>query len=89
MCRQKRALLFETAKNRHLVDSDLLRRFTGATISCLPGVPLTVDNLLFWRNFGLKSPDNLQELLSDQPSTDLYTSDAVHKCTCSARADVQ
>jgi hypothetical protein len=63
-----RALLFETVKNRHLVDSDLLRRFTGTVISCLPAVPL-----LFWRNFGLKSPENLQELWSDQPSTALYT----------------
>ena len=38
--RQARALLFETVKNRRLVDSDLLRRFTGAAISCLPVVPL-------------------------------------------------
>ncbi len=34
------ALLFESVKNRRLVDSDLLRRFTGAVISCLPGVTL-------------------------------------------------
>ena len=27
LCRQARALLFEAAKNRRLVDSDLLRRF--------------------------------------------------------------
>ena len=84
--RQVRALLFEVAKNRRLVDSDLLRRFTGAAISFLPAVPLAhfhlrevfnvqeqykprsflhqtaVDNLVFWRNFGLKSPENLQEL---------------------------
>jgi hypothetical protein len=84
--RQARALLFEAAKNRRLVDSDLLRRFTGAAISCLPSVSLVrfhlrevfnaqeqykprsflsqaaVDNLLFWRNFGLNSPENLQEL---------------------------
>ena len=88
---------FRGSQNRHLVDSDLLRRFTGATISCLPAVPLArfhlrevfngqeqykprsflsqaaVDNLLFWRNFGLKSPENLQELWPDQPSTALYT----------------
>ncbi len=38
--RQARAMLFETAKNRRLVDSDLLRRFSGAAISCLPAVPL-------------------------------------------------
>ncbi len=31
-----------------------------------------VDNLLFWRNFSGKSPENLQEL-SDLPSTALYT----------------
>jgi hypothetical protein len=95
--RQKRALLFEASKNRRLVDSDLLRRFAGAAISCLPAVPLarfhlrevfnsqeqyktrsflsqgTVDNLLFWRNFSGKSPENLQELWPDQPSTALYT----------------
>ena len=95
--RQPRALLFEAAKNRRLVDSDLLRRFTGADISYLSAVPMTrfhlrevfntqeqyksrsflhqaaVDNLLFWRNFGLKSPENLQELWPDQPSTSLYT----------------
>ena len=39
--RQTRELLFEEAKNRHLVDSDLLCRFTGAFISCLTAVPLT------------------------------------------------
>ena len=38
--RQARALLFEAANNRRLVDSDLLRRFSGAAISCLPAVPL-------------------------------------------------
>ena len=37
---QAHALLFEAVKNRLLVDSDLLRRFTGAVISCLPVVPL-------------------------------------------------
>ena len=94
--RQARALLFEASKNRRLVDSDLLRRFAGAAISCLPAVPLArfhlrevfnsqeqykprsflsqgaVDNLLFWRNFSGKSPENLQELWPDQPSTALY-----------------
>jgi hypothetical protein len=34
------ARCFEAAKNRRLVDSDLLRRFAGAAISCLPSVPL-------------------------------------------------
>jgi hypothetical protein len=38
--RQARALLFEASKNRRLVDSDLLRRFAGAAVSCLPAVPL-------------------------------------------------
>ena len=95
--RQARALLFEAVKNRRLVDSDLLRRFTGAAISCLPTVPLTrfhlreifnaqeqykpksflsqavVDSLLFWRNFSIKSPENLQELCPDPASTALYT----------------
>ena len=95
--RQARALLFEAAKNRRLVDSNLLRRFSGAAISCLPAVPLArfhlrevfnaqeqykpksflpqaaVDSLLFWRNFSLKSPENLQELWPDQASTALYT----------------
>ena len=95
--RQARALLFGASKNRRLVDSDLLRRFAGAAISCLPAVPLArfhlrevfnsqeqykprsflsqgaVDNLLFWRNFSGKSPENLQELWPDQPSTALYT----------------
>ncbi len=85
-CGVKHALLFEKAKNRRLVDSDLLCRFAGAAISCLPGVPLTlfhlreifntqeqykpksflsqaaVDILLFWHNFSIKSPENLQEL---------------------------
>ena len=91
-CVVKRALLFEAANNRRLVDSDLLRRFEGAAISCLPTVPLArihlrevfnaqecstnrnpscrkplaVDNLLFWRNFSLKSPENLQELWPDK-----------------------
>jgi hypothetical protein len=84
--RQARALIFEAAKNRRLVDSDLLCRFAGAAISCLPVVPFahfhlreifnspeqyktksflsqtTVDSLLFWRNFSIKSPENLQEL---------------------------
>ena len=32
-----------------------------------------VDNLLFWRNFSIKRPENLQELWSDQVSTALYT----------------
>ncbi len=32
-----------------------------------------VDNLLFWRNFSGKSPENLQELCPDHPSTALYT----------------
>ena len=32
-----------------------------------------VDSLLFWRNFSLKSPENLQELWPDQASTALYT----------------
>ena len=95
--RQARALLFEEAKNRRLVDSDLLCRFAGAAISCLPDVPLVrfhlretfnaqlqykpksflsqaaVDSLLFWRNFSIKSPENLQELWSDPVSTALYT----------------
>jgi hypothetical protein len=97
LCRQARALLFEATKNRRLVESDLLRRFSGASISCFPAVPLTrfhlrevfnaqeqyksrsflsqaaVDNLLFWRNFSAKSPENLQEHWPDQPSTALYT----------------
>jgi hypothetical protein len=87
----------QATKNRRLVDSDLLRRFCGAAISCLSAVPVArfhlrevfnaqeqynprsflsqvaVDNLLFWRNFSAKSPENLQELWSDQPSTALYT----------------
>jgi hypothetical protein len=95
--RQACALLFEASKNRRLVDSDLLRRFAGAGISCLPAVPLApfhlrevfnsqeqykpssflsqgvVDNLLFWRNFSSKSPENLQEIWPDQPSTAIYT----------------
>jgi hypothetical protein len=45
LCRQARALLFEAANNRRLVDSDLLRRFSGATISCLPAVPLASFHL--------------------------------------------
>jgi hypothetical protein len=40
LCRQARALLFEAVKNRRLVDSDLLRRFTGPAISFLPAVPM-------------------------------------------------
>jgi hypothetical protein len=88
-------------QSRRLVDSDLLRRFVGSTISCLLAVPLThfhlrevfntqeqyksrsflpqatVDNLLFWRNFGLKSPENLRDPWSDQPSTALYTDTSV------------
>ena len=43
--RQARALLFETAKNRRLVDSDLLCRFAGAVISCLSTVPLACFHL--------------------------------------------
>ncbi len=94
---QARALLFEAAKNRRLVESDLLRRFSGVAISCLPAVPLArfhlreifnpqeqykpksflsqaaVDSLLFWRNFSIKSPENLQELCPDPASTALYT----------------
>jgi hypothetical protein len=31
-CVARRALLFEAANNRRLVDSDLLRRFSGAAI---------------------------------------------------------
>ena len=38
--RQTRELLFEEAKNRRLVDSDLLCRFADAAISCLPPSPL-------------------------------------------------
>ncbi len=51
--RQARALLFEAAKNRLLVDSDLLRRFSGAVISCLPAVPLA--------RFHLREVFNAQE----------------------------
>ena len=44
--RQDRVLLlFETTKNRRLVDSNLLRRFTGASISCLSVVPLACFHL--------------------------------------------
>jgi hypothetical protein len=43
---QVRALLFEAAKNRRLVDSDLLCHFAGAVISCLPTVPLVFFHLL-------------------------------------------
>jgi hypothetical protein len=32
-----------------------------------------IDNLPFWRNFAVKSPENLSELWPDQPSTTLYT----------------
>ena len=95
--RQARVFLFETAKNRLLVDSDLLCRFAGAVISCLSPVPLVrfhlheifnaqdqykpksflsqaaVDSLLFWHNFSIKSPENLQELWPDPASTALYT----------------
>jgi hypothetical protein len=95
--RQARALIFEASKNRCLVDSDLLRCFADAAISCLPAVPLArfhlrevfksqeqykprsflsqgaVDNLLLWRNFSGKSPENLQDLWQDQSSTVLYT----------------
>jgi hypothetical protein len=97
LCRQAHALLFETVKNRRLVDSDLLRTVTGTVISYLPTVSMdrfhlrevfnaqeqynprsflsqvAVDNLLFWSNFGFKSPENLQELCPDQPSTTFYT----------------
>jgi hypothetical protein len=62
--RQTRSLMSETSKNRLLVDSDLLRRFSGVVISCLPAVPLPrfhLTELLFWRNFSAKSPENLQE----------------------------
>ncbi len=41
LCRQACALNFETVKNRPFVDSDLIRRFTGATISYLSTVSLT------------------------------------------------
>jgi hypothetical protein len=37
MCRQALVLIFE---NHRLVDSDLLRRFVGVSILCLPAVPL-------------------------------------------------
>jgi hypothetical protein len=50
--RQARALLFEAAKNR-LVDSDLLRRFSWAAISCLLAVPLA--------RFHLREVFNAQE----------------------------
>jgi hypothetical protein len=97
LCRQTRALLFETAKNRHLVDSDLLRRSRGqSSLACQhfrlfafisqksfntqaeynPRSFLSqaaFDNLLFWRNFSDKSPENLQKLWPDQPSTAPYT----------------
>ena len=32
-----------------------------------------VDSLLFWSDFSIKSPENLQELWSDPASTALYT----------------
>jgi hypothetical protein len=51
--RQARTLLFETVKNRRLVDSDLLRCFSGAAISCLPAVPLA--------RFHLREVFNAQE----------------------------
>jgi hypothetical protein len=53
LCRQAHALLFEAANNRRLVDSDLLRCFSGTTISCLPAVPLT--------RFHLREVFNAQE----------------------------
>ncbi len=96
--RPARALLFEAAKNRRLVDSDLLRRFSGAAISCWPAVPLARFHLrevfnaqeqykprsffplssscrqpaLLAQLFRQESPENLQELWPDQPSTALY-----------------
>jgi hypothetical protein len=51
--RQARALLFEAAKNRRLVESDLLRRFSGTAISCLTAVPLA--------RFHLREVFNAQE----------------------------
>jgi hypothetical protein len=51
--RQTRALLFQTTKNRRLVDSDLLRRFSRAVISCLSAVPLA--------RFHLREVFNTQE----------------------------
>jgi hypothetical protein len=51
--RHVRALLFQAAKNRRLVDSDLLRRFAGAAISCLSTVPLA--------RFHLREVFNTQE----------------------------
>jgi hypothetical protein len=50
---QARALLFEAANNRRLVDSDLLRRFSGTVISYLPAVPLA--------RFHLREVFNTQE----------------------------
>jgi hypothetical protein len=43
--RQACALLFEAVKNRRLVDSDLLRCFSGAVISCLSAVLLVPFHL--------------------------------------------
>ncbi len=53
LCRQPRALIFEAVKNRRLVDSDLLRRFGGAVISCLSAFPLA--------HFHLREVFNTQE----------------------------
>ncbi len=47
------ALRFQAAKNRRLVDSDLLRCIAGAVISCLTAVPLT--------RFHLREVFNAQE----------------------------
>ena len=57
--RQAHVLLFEAAKNRLLVDSDLPRRFAGAVISCLPAVPLA--------RFHLREIFNAQE--QDKPKS--------------------
>ena len=46
LLREARVLLFETAKNRGLVDSDLLCHFTVEDISCLPAVPFALFHLL-------------------------------------------
>ena len=70
MRRQARALLFEAVKNRRLVDSNLLRNFSGAAISCLPAVPLA--------RFHLREVFNVQEhykprsFLSEQLSTTCF-----------------
>jgi hypothetical protein len=65
-------LLLASSSDGSLSPPRSLQRARAVQAKIFP-LSAAVDSLLFWRNFSAKSPENLQKLWPDQPSTALYT----------------